>query len=185
MRTSRTRYGRRRAPQPTWTREDETSMPSPMPPAAAVALVSPTPAGSRRGCRSRRAALAALKAAPVASPWMQRATNKQAAESASKNKSVCPSVAAAYWRLTRAREYQILNIRVAVTCSALPYSPRAARIVATPAGVPRSSLNPQCVTNALVPNWKRQPPSRADRHPGCRTRFRRGTLSPLLCRRGG
>ena len=45
-------------------------MPRPIPAVAATPLVSPTPAGSRRGCRSSSAALAALSAAPVARPWI-------------------------------------------------------------------------------------------------------------------
>ena len=59
-----------------------------MPLAAAVAVVSPTPAGSRFGCRSSRAALAALKAAPVARPCTPRATNSQAAEPATMNSTL-------------------------------------------------------------------------------------------------
>ena len=59
-------------------------MPSPKPPAVAVAFARATPAGSRRGWRSSRLALAALKAAPVASPWRPRAANSQAAESANR-----------------------------------------------------------------------------------------------------
>ena len=63
-------------------------MPRPIPAVAAVALVSPTPVGSRRGCRSSSAALAALSAAPVETPWIPRATNSQAAESATMNRTV-------------------------------------------------------------------------------------------------
>ena len=40
-----------------------------------------------------------------------------------------------------------------------PQTPSAARIAATGAGEPRSSLNPPYgVTNARLPNWKRLPP---------------------------
>ena len=52
------------------------------------AFVRPTPAGSRRGCRSSSAALAALSAAPVARPWRPRATNSQATESARMKRTV-------------------------------------------------------------------------------------------------
>ena len=62
--------------------DDETRMPRPRPVALATPLVRPTLAGSRRACRSSRAALAALSAAPVARPWMPRATNSHAGPSA-------------------------------------------------------------------------------------------------------
>ena len=48
----------------------------------------PTAAGSRRGCRSSSAALAALSAAPVARPWSPRATNSQVTESANAKATV-------------------------------------------------------------------------------------------------
>ena len=64
-------------------------MPRPIPAVAAAPLVSPTPAGSRRGCRSSSAALAALSAAPVARPWTARAANSQTVESASSEQDGC------------------------------------------------------------------------------------------------
>ena len=63
-------------------------MPRPIPAVAAVPLASPAAAGSRRGCRSSSAALAALSAAPVKTPWIARAAKSQAAESATMNRTV-------------------------------------------------------------------------------------------------
>ena len=63
-------------------------IPRPMPPALATPLVRPTDPGSRRGCRSSSAAAAALSARPVARPWMPRATNSHAVESASANNTL-------------------------------------------------------------------------------------------------
>src|SRR5690348_10863577 len=71
-RTSRTTNGRTRGAEPSCTRDDETRAPRPMPLVLTTPVASATPAGSRRGCRSRSAALAALTAAPVAKPWSPR-----------------------------------------------------------------------------------------------------------------
>ena len=62
----------------------------PMPAALTTPFVRPAPAGSRRGCRSSSAALAAPRARPVATPWMPRATKSQATEPALMKITVVP-----------------------------------------------------------------------------------------------
>ena len=59
-------------------------MPRAMPAALTTALVIPTPVASWFGLRSSIAALAALKAAPVANPWRPRATNSHATDAANR-----------------------------------------------------------------------------------------------------
>ena len=80
---SSTTYGSTRSAGSSSTAVEDTSIPSPSPPALITPFASPTAAGSRRGWRSSIAALAAPSARPVAIPCSPRATNSQTTESAS------------------------------------------------------------------------------------------------------
>ena len=87
-RTNSTTYGSTRGAGASSTSSAETSDAQAHPAGADDAVGQPDRGRVAGGCRSSSAALAAPSARPVARPWMPRATNSHATESASMNRTL-------------------------------------------------------------------------------------------------